>query len=141
MTIHADWARLLHEECPEAFVSAETPPGRYDVGIIDGHLQLMCLNSASYGSWDGFLIGVFLRPIQRLFLAGCHTVVLCFDSYDHVPLYKAMTQLKRVATQRTRSEEAEAFCPADDLPGHIPDDAIAFLMNRHFKLKVIQLAC
>ena len=147
MTIHADWARLLHEECPEAFVSAQDqqlPAGRFDVGVIDGHLQLMCLNARSFGTWEGFLVGMFLRPIQKLFLAGCSTVVLCFDSYDHVPSYKAMTQQRRVATaqkQRASSCVADAFRPTDELPPQIPEDAMAFLMNRHFKLQVIQLAC
>ena len=148
MTIHADWARLLHEECPEAFVSAQDqqmPAGRFDVGVIDGHLQLMCLNSRSFGTWEGFLVGMFLRPIQKLYLAGCSTVVLCFDSYDHVPSYKAMTQQRRVTAaqkqQQRSSGMADEFRPTDELPPQIPEDAMAFLMNRHFKLQVIQLAC
>jgi len=146
MTIHSDWARILHEECPEAFC-AETPnatTARLEVGVIDGHLQLMCL-SAHFQSWEGFLCGVFMQPIERLFNAGCTTVVMCFDSYDHVPIYKSMTQLKRVQHATTHNNNGGSlveFGAADDLPTSIPaENTMAYLMNRSFKLKVIELAC
>ena len=134
MTIHSDWARLLHAECPEAF-HEQIPPGDYGVGVIDGHLQLMCLH-AGFQTWDTFVAAMFVRPIQQLFEAGCPTVVLCFDSYDHVPIYKSMTQLKRA-----RPHKVCVFGPGQELPPQIPEDTMVYLMNRHFKLKVIQLAC
>ena len=135
MTIHSDWSRLLHEECPEAF-HLQIPDGvRFDVGVIDGHLQLMCLH-AGFGTWEGFLYALFVRPIQRLFAAGCPTVVLCFDAYDFVPAYKSMTQLKRVA----RAAAATDFAPGQDLPETIPDDAMSYLLNRNFKLSIVKLA-
>ena len=135
MTIHSDWARLLHDECPEAFHTSGVPDDtRFDVGIIDGHLQLMCLNT-EMGSWERFLWAVFVQPIRRLFDAGCPTVVLCFDAYDQVPTYKSMTQLKRVS----RVTACE-FRPEQSLPDDIPEEAMTYLMNRHFKLKVVQLA-
>jgi hypothetical protein len=137
MTIHSDWARLLHEECPEAF-HTQLPGGDFDVGIIDGHLQLMCLHSG-FNTWEVFLTAVFLRPIQRLFGAGCATVVLCFDSYDHVPAYKSMTQLKR-ARPHAPAGGGCVFGAEEELPDAIPEDTMTYLMNRHFKLKVIQLA-
>lgn len=68
--------------------------------------------------------------------------MLCFDAYDNVPAYKSMTQTKRVHNQQDRRGNiACVFGPEQDLPPLIPDDAMLFLMNRHFKLKVIQLAC
>lgn len=135
MTIHSDWARLLHEECPEAFLSNIPKDVDYGVGIIDGHLQLMCLNSG-LGSWDRFVQYLFVNPIQKLFAAGCPKVVLCFDSYDSVPAYKSMTQVKRATVHNICN-----FGPDDRLPNFIPDDTMVFLMNRNFKLKVIDMVC
>ena len=135
MTIHSDWARILHEECPEAFCTGGIPKGRFDVGVIDGHLQLMCLHAGLH-TWDAFLTHLFVKPIQRLYAAGCKTVVLCFDAYENVPSYKAMTQLKRA-----KPHKVCVFGAEQDLPQQIPQETMVFLMNRHFKLKLIELAC
>ena len=135
MTIHSDWARLLHEECPEAFHDRIPEEVRFDVGVIDGHLQLMSLNS-NFRSWEQFLLAVFVRPIQRLFDAGAPVVVLCFDAYDQVPSYKSMTQQKRCA----RVLPCVAFTADQSLPDEIPEATMEHLMNRSFKLKVVQLA-
>ena len=137
MTIHSDWARILHEECPEAFRTETPSSSSMRVGVIDGHLQLMCL-SDRFQSWEGFLCGAFLQPIRRLYRAGCSTVVMCFDSYDHVPVYKSMTQLKRA-----QPHAPVDFGPSDALPTSIPEGhaAMQHLMNRSFKLRVIEMAC
>ena len=134
MTIHSDWARLLKEECPQAFLT-HTPRSKFGVGIIDGHLQLMCLHS-KLPSWKCFVNYLFLRPIMKLFDAGCPRVVLCFDCYDNVPVYKNMTQLKR-----SKGHKVCVFNAEQDLPRMIPDDPMVFLMNRDFKKKVIDLVC
>jgi hypothetical protein len=103
----------------------------FGVGVIDGHLQLMMLHSG-LGTWDRFLLYLFVNPIKKLFAAGCPTVVLCFDSYDTVPIYKSMTQQKRAS--KTFSCD---FVAGDDLPTSIPqNDTMSYMMNRHFKLKV-----
>jgi len=62
MTIHSDWARLLHEECPQAFLQ-HTPKKHFGVGVIDGHLQLMCLH-AGLNTWEAFIQCLFVRPIK-----------------------------------------------------------------------------
>jgi hypothetical protein len=134
MTIHSDWARLLKEECPRAFLT-NTPRSKFGVGIIDGHLQLMCLHN-KLSSWKCFVNYLFLRPIMKLFDAGCPRVVLCFDCYDNVPVYKNMTQLKR-----SKGHKVCVFNADQDLPRNIPDDPMLFLMNRDFKKKVIDLVC
>ena len=138
MTIHSDWGRLLHSECPEAFLQQIPTDVDFGVGIIDGHLQLMCLNSG-LGTWERFLQFLFVNPIKKLLDAGCPVVVLCFDSYDSVPIYKSMTQQKRAV--RVSSKSACGFVPGDELPETIPHDAMTYMMNRSFKLKVIDLAC
>ena len=106
------------------------------MGVIDGHLQLMGL-TPYFRTWPSFLYAMFIRPIQRLFEKGkCSTVVLCFDSYDHVVAYKSMTQRKRMNQRATVS-----FTSADDLPEEVPQDAMAYISNRSFKLKVIDMIC
>lgn len=209
MTIHSDWARILHSECPEAFKNSQRPPlsaaaqgtstkfqrtaakddpsvssqaarashhHRYNVGVIDGHLQLMRLD-VRMQTWECFIRNQFMKPIYEMYSYGCPRVVLCFDDYGNVPLYKAMTQNSRVnkvtatATTTTSTkkgasskkkknheededEEAQvdvlkdekiklikAFGPHDPLPPVIPDEPLLYLMNRHFKLKLIDLVC
>ena len=140
------------------------------MGIIDGHLQLMRLD-ARMPSWECFIRNQFLKPIYDMYSFGCPRVVLCFDDYANVPLYKAMTQNSRVnkvttgtsKKKKTKDEEEEeedeeedtessrlkeekiklikAFGPHDALPPVIPDEPMLYLMNRHFKLKVIDLVC
>ena len=134
MTIHSDWARIFKEECPGAFLSS-TPRIKYGVGVIDGHLQLMCLHK-KLPSWKYFVKYLFLNPVKKLFDAGCPRVVLCFDCYDNVPVYKNMTQLKRA-----KGHKVCVFNADQGLPKNIPDDPMLFLMNRDFKKKVIDMVC
>jgi hypothetical protein len=135
MTIHSDWSRILHDECSSAFTP--TPPRGInpEVGIIDGHLQLMRLDPRM-DTWECFVRNQFLKPIQSLFQMGCPRVVLCFDNYGAVPTYKTMTQ-----NARTNKFEIRKFGPEDELPPKVPDDPITYLMNRNFKLKLIQMLC
>jgi len=137
MTIHSDWSRILHEECPAAF-SKRPPIARMDIGIIDGHLQLMRLDTRM-GTWECFIRNQFLKPIQTLFQQGCPRVVLCFDNYSAVPSYKSMTQLSR--TGRHHQQEIKVFSAHDSLPSEIPEDPMLYLMNRNFKLKLIEMLC
>lgn len=124
----------MHSECPEAFLNQIPTDVDFGVGVIDGHLQLMCLHSGLC-TWERFLQFLFVNPIKKLFDAGCPVVVLCFDSYDSVPVYKSMTQQKRIAKKTPVAE------PVEELPDGIPQDAMAYMMNRSFKLKVIDMVC
>ena len=135
MTIHSDWGRILHSKCPDAFLPKIPTNVDFGVGVIDGHLQLMCVNSGLV-TWERFLQYLFVNPIKKLFDAGCPVVVLCFDSYDTVPAYKSMTQIKRC-----QKKSSVDFRAGDDLPLTIPHDTMAFMLNRNFKLKVIDMAC
>ena len=135
MTIHSDWGRILHSKCPDAFLPKIPTNVDFGVGVIDGHLQLMCVNSGLV-TWERFLQYLFVNPIKKLFDAGCPVVVLCFDSYDTVPIYKSMTQIKRC-----QKKSSVDFRAGDDLPPAIPHDTMAFMLNRSFKLKVIDMAC
>ena len=135
MTIHSDWSRILHDECSAAFTPKPPQGCNPDVGIIDGHLQLMRLDPRM-GTWECFVRNQFLKPIQTLFNLGCPRVVLCFDNYGAVPSYKTMTQ-----NARTNKFEIRKFGPDDALPPNVPEDPITYLMNRNFKLRLIQMLC
>ena len=100
----------------------------------------MCLHKG-LPSWDAFLQYLFLKPVMQLFDAGCPRVVLCFDCYDHVPVYKSMTQTKRVKTAASKKREVCVFNPEHGLPSRIPDDPMLFLMNRDFKIKLVEMIC
>lgn len=136
MTIHSDWARILHDECPDAF-SAKPPAlqSKYEVGIIDGHLQLMRLD-VRMQTWECFIRNQFLKPMYEMLDHGCSRVVLCFDDYANVPLYKAMTQKARV-----NKVEVKVFGSHEELPPVVPDDPMLYLMNRNFKIKLIEMLC
>ena len=134
MTIHSDWSRVLYEECPEAFTKLPPKSGN-QIGFVDGHLQLMRLNARS-GSWANFVTFQFVKPLRMLLDSGCKRVVLCFDSYEHVPVYKNMTQ-----TKRTNKHVVPTFARGQELPHDIPDDPMPYLMNRNFKRQVIQMLC
>jgi len=63
MTIHSDWARLLYDECPQAFCPSIPEKKEFGVGVIDGHLQLMCLHTG-LKTWETFLQYLFVYPIK-----------------------------------------------------------------------------
>ena len=134
MTIHSDWSRILHEECPEAFTK-QPPKNGNQIGFVDGHLQLMRLSPCS-GSWANFVAFQFVKPLRMLLDSGCNRVVLCFDSYSHVPAYKNMTQTKRI-----NKHVVPTFAADQELPRNIPDDPMPYLMNRNFKKKIIDMVC
>ena len=136
MTIHSDWSRILHDECAEAFVK-KAPKCKLDIGIIDGHLQLMRLD-ARMGTWECFIRNQFIKPIQILFSLGCPRVVLCFDNYGAVPAYKSMTQISRC---NKHGPPVKVFGAHDSLPSSIPDEPMVYLMNRNFKVKLIEMLC
>lgn len=139
MTIHSDWGRILHDECPEAF-TAKPPPtttasSKYQVGIIDGHLQLMRLD-VRMETWECFIRNQFLKPMYEMLDSGCSRVVLCFDDYSNVPAYKSMTQ-----KSRANKFEVKVFGLHEELPPVIPDEPMLYLMNRNFKIKLIEMLC
>ncbi len=105
-----------------------------DVGIIDGHIQIMGAYNAV--SWEQFIETQFLRPIARLFDQKCKIVVLLFDNRFAVSPYKGMTQHKRC----DRFKEIK-FSAGDSLPRQIPSPLMDYMMNRYFKDKVISMVC
>ena len=58
---------------------------------------------------------------------------LYLDCYAHVPVYKSIMQQRWCS----RMQEIKTFQAHWDLPSCIPSDPMPYLMNRNFKLKVI----
>eukprot|EP00961_Rhodomonas_salina_P305070 3941838-Rhodomonas_salina.4 len=134
MTIHSDWAKVIKSRYPRCFTSKCPSDCVPACGIIDGHIQLM--GAYHVDSWDHFLQKQFASPVARLFASGCKVVVLLFDNRLAVSPYKGMTQYKRC----TRYQEVD-FSSADSLPSTIPTPLTDYMMNRHFKDKVISFIC
>lgn len=136
MTVHSDIFKALKARYPNAFTPSKPQHYKPDIGIVDGHIALMGAGHTSASSWEQFLASQFLRPIKHLYMNGCRGVVLMFDNRFAVPGYKGMTQNKR----QSKYEEV-AFGPHDQLPSEIPANLMPYLLNRHFKDKLISFVC
>lgn len=134
MTIHSDWSRVLKEECPEAYTPKLPDDANVNVGIVDGHIQLM--GGCYVRTWMEFIEKQYLRPVREFYRCGCKVAVVNFDNSLVVPPYKCMTQTKRRAKFKDVS-----FGPSDPLPHEIPEDWMAFMMNPYFKMRVISYVC
>ena len=129
MTIDAGWVKLLKTNVPRAFTSA--PASFPDIVFIDGQIKLMKGDHVT--TWQAFLHSQFVNTIEHAFALGASVVVMGFDDYTYVPRSKNMTQSKR-----NRSVPEVSFGLADDLPAHPPEEWMAAMRNRTFKVKVIQ---
>eukprot|EP00960_Hanusia_phi_P000627 16344-Hanusia_phi.AAC.9 len=130
MTINSEWIKIWKETSKHSF--SKNCPFRPSVAFIDGQIKLM--KPAHVNTWDRFVHCQFASCIQRHFQAGCHTVVLAFDNYEHVPSCKGMTQSKR-----NKKVSAFKFASGDCLPAIIPDCWEDAIRNRLFKSRVIDL--
>jgi len=129
MTIDAGWVKILKTSVPRAFAAAL--PGRADIVFIDGQIKLMKGDYVT--TWDAFVQCQFINTIESAFALGAPVVVLGFDDYAYVPRSKNMTQSKR-----NRSVPDVDFVEADELPPRPPDEWMAAMRNRTFKVKVIK---
>ena len=128
MTIHADFFKIVKENCGDAF--STNAPMLPDVVFIDGQVKLMKADAVN--TWELFFCVQFFKTIEKSFAMGAQTVVLAFDDYEHVPASKAMTQAKR-AKQRVNYDFAQTCC----LPARPPEDWGSAMANRTFKVKVV----
>ena len=130
MTIHADFVKILKNECPDAFSETLMPQLCPDTVFIDGQVKLMKADDVK--TWTVFLNVMFFKTIERCFKHGARVVVLGFDDYTYVPTSKTMTQVKR-----NKQVPALKFDEIDHLPAYMPDDWGSAMRNRTFKVKVI----
>ena len=129
MTIDAGWVKILKTNAPRAF--SDVLPARPDIVFIDGQIKLM--KGDYITTWDGFIQSQFINTIESAFELGAPVVVMGFDDYTHVPVCKNMTQSKR-----NRSVPAVNFAEKDDLPPRPPQEWMAAMRNRTFKVKVMK---
>jgi len=129
MTIDAGWVKILKTNVPRAF--ADALPARPDIVFIDGQIKLM--KGDFITTWDAFVQCQFINTIESAFALGAPVVVMGFDDYAYVPRSKNMTQSKR-----NRSVPEVDFSEDDDLPPRPPQDWMAAMRNRTFKVKVIK---
>ena len=131
MTIHADFVKILKNECPDAFSDALLPQQSPDTVFIDGQVKLMKADDVK--TWTVFLNVMFFKTIERCFAHGTRVVVLGFDDYTYVPTSKTMTQVKR-----NKQVPTLRFDEAEHLPACMPEDWSSAMRNRTFKVKVIR---
>ena len=107
--------------------------------FIDAQIQLMkSFVKEDEGSWREFIHRTFFAPIAE-FHRHYDTVIVCFDNYQNVPIFKSIEQSKRVsASAQTNTFKFKA---GDVLPNKPYEQRIwvQALQNRSFKSNIISL--
>ena len=88
------------------------------------------MKAESINTWPTFLNVQFFSLIEKCFQWGAETVVLGFDNYNHVPVSKTMTQIKR-----NKHVPVFKFNHTDELPTYMPSDWNSAMRNRTFKVR------
>ena len=114
--IHGDWAWIWKAE-GTAYVKKELQAGVATV-FVDEQILLMKSTIPEGGaSWAEYVERNFGRRLvepHRRF----ETVILAFNDYEEVPVYKSIEQERRVATGRARAPFA--FKAGDQIPARPP---------------------
>jgi len=107
--------------------------------FIDAQIQLMkSFVKEDESSWREFIHRTFLVPIAD-FHRRYNTVIVCFDNYQNVPIFKSIEQGKRVAGSASTS--SFKFKAGDALPDrpYAQKIWVQALQNRSFKSNIISL--
>ena len=107
--------------------------------FIDAQIQLMkSFVKEDEISWRQFIHRTFLLPIAD-FHRRYNTVIVCFDNYQNVPIFKSIEQSKRVAT--STATNTFQFKAGDALPDkpYTQKIWVQALQNRSFKSNIISL--
>jgi len=137
MGIHGDWAWIWKAE-GTAYVKKELQAGVATV-FVDEQILLMKSTIPEGGaSWAEYVERNFGRRLVELH-RRFETVILAFDDYEEVPVYKSIEQERRVATGRARAPFA--FKAGDQIPARPPRQDVwaAAMLNRTFKTNVISM--
>ena len=131
MGIASQWPAILWEE--GGFVHRDKAPTGVKTVFVDGQIRLMQSFIHENATWREFVSYMFISYIRRLH-ATYDVVVLAFDNYTSVPLYKSIEQQRR-----SENNASFVFTTGQDLPGKPPKQEIwtSALMNRAFKTKVL----
>ena len=107
--------------------------------FIDAQIQLMkSFVKEDESSWREFIHCTFMVPIAD-FHQRYNTVIVCFDNYQYVLIFKSIEQSKRVAG--SASTDTFQFKAGDALPDmpHAQKIWVQALQNRSFKSNIISL--
>jgi len=135
MGIHADWAKIWKAEGSEY---VESDKGVKTV-FVDGQILLMKSTIPDTGSsWKDFVDRNFTRRLVALHRKYEH-VIISFDNYEQVPLYKSIEQARRVVVKET--DTPFVFNVGDNVPNRPPGAKVwaKALLNRTFKTNIITM--
>lgn len=138
MGISRDWCVLWNEEDTDGvFTKKDIVPHNVQSVFIDGQIKLMQSFIKDGSSWNDFVNYTFNALVQRQH-EKYDTVVLAFDNYMSVPLYKSIEQQRRINPKFTFKFET-----GQELPSKPPAQDIwtSALQNRNFKTTVICIIC
>tara|TARA_B100000405_G_scaffold108521_1_gene75817 strand:- start:2524 stop:3846 length:1323 start_codon:yes stop_codon:yes gene_type:complete len=136
MGIDSLWPRILKGE-GEEYVEKKPLGEHVKTCFVDGQVMLMKSTMPPHvTTWDQFVTHNFCSKIQRLH-STYHNVILSFDNYHEVPIYKSIEQAKRSTVNRKpfNFEKGDSF-PDRPPGGDVWSDA---LMNRNYKTMVISI--
>ena len=139
MGISSDWPRIFAgENANSNFATPDAVPNNIRSVFIDGQIRLMQSFVKQGISWREFVDYMFISHIQKQHLKY-DTVVLAFDNYDSVPLYKSIEQQRRSSVNK----KIFKFETGEELPAKPPpqDIWVLALQNRIFKKTVISIIC
>ena len=94
MGLHPDVKKHLRERFP-ACVNDDVPAVAADVIVWDAMWSLFKFHSNDDTKCGEDLIEFLWWPLERFFLAGGNTYVVCFDIPEHVPNAKSEEHAKR----------------------------------------------
>jgi len=134
MGIHQEWAKEWRRDQGDAFVVTHM---KCKTIFIDAQVQLMkSFVRENETTWREFIHRTFFSQLTH-YHHKFDTVIICFDNYANVPIFKSIEQSKRVSGNKFTFK----FDSSDTLPTGPCEQKIwvQALQNRSFKTKVISL--
>jgi hypothetical protein len=134
MGIHQEWAKEWRRDQGDAFVVTHM---KCRTIFIDAQVQLMkSFVRENETTWREFIHRTFFSQLTQ-YHYKFDNVIICFDNYANVPIFKSIEQSKRVSGNKSTFK----FGSSDTLPTGPCEQKIwvQALQNRTFKTKVISL--
>jgi len=131
------WPKIWNEES-DAFVVQRVT---CKTVFIDAQIQLMkSFVKEDECSWRAFVQRTFFAPIAE-FHRRYDTVIVCFDNYQNVPIFKSIEQSKRSSASGAAVANSFHFKAGDTLPSRPYEQSVwvQALQNRTFKSNIISL--
>jgi hypothetical protein len=137
MGFDSQWPKIWSEESDAFVVHRVTCKTIF----IDAQIQLMkSFVKEDECSWRAFVQRTFFAPIAE-FHRRYDTVIVCFDNYQNVPIFKSIEQSKRTSASGAAVANSFHFKAGDTLPSRPYEQRIwvQALQNRTFKSNIISL--